>query len=100
MSGLAAAERTSPVDSRTTLTAVASVGILGVLSAFLMKRLGETEAKLAKKPFSPLPLLGVPGWWPDNEDPSFYDDASVFRAKRRPSAIEKPHADQDYEPLS
>jgi len=59
-----------------------------------------SEAKLSKKPFSPLPLLGVPGWWPDNEDPSFYADTSVFRPKRRPSAKEKPHADQDYEPLS
>jgi hypothetical protein len=59
-----------------------------------------SEAKLATKPFSPLPLLGLPGWWPDNEDPSFYADPSVFRPKRRPSAEEKPHANQDYEPLS
>lgn len=59
-----------------------------------------SEAKLSKKPFSPLPLLGLPGWWPENEDPSFYADSSVFRPKRRPSATEKPHADQDYEPLS
>ena len=59
-----------------------------------------SEAKLSKKPFSPLPLLGLPGWWPENEDPSFYADSSVFRPKRHPSATEKPHADQDYEPLS
>ena len=31
----------------------------------------------------PLPLLGVPGWWPDNADPVFYDDPQVFRAGRR-----------------
>lgn len=31
----------------------------------------------------PLPLLGVPGWWPDNADPAFYDDPQVFRAGRR-----------------
>jgi hypothetical protein len=31
----------------------------------------------------PLPLLGVPGWWPDNADPEFYDDPQVFRAGRR-----------------
>jgi hypothetical protein len=24
-------------------------------------------------------VLGVPGWWPGNEDFSFYDDALVFR---------------------
>jgi hypothetical protein len=27
----------------------------------------------------PLPLAGVPGWDPRNEDPLFYDDHSVFR---------------------
>jgi hypothetical protein len=31
----------------------------------------------------PLPLLGVPGWWPGNADPTFYDDSRVFRAGRR-----------------
>ncbi|HLS57724.1 MAG TPA: DUF3025 domain-containing protein [Zeimonas sp.] len=30
----------------------------------------------------PLPLLGVPGWWPANADPAFYDDTAVFRAGR------------------
>ena len=39
--------------------------------------------KLATKPFAHLPVLGVPGWWPDNEDPAFYADASVFRLPRR-----------------
>lgn len=32
---------------------------------------------------APLPVLGLPGWCADNEDPGFYDDASVFRAGRR-----------------
>jgi hypothetical protein len=31
---------------------------------------------------SPLPLLGVPGWWADNERAAFYDDASYFRSGR------------------
>lgn len=31
---------------------------------------------------SPLPILGVPYFW-DNEDASFYDDANVFRSGRR-----------------
>ena len=39
-------------------------------------------AVLATKPFTPLPVLGVPGWWAANEDPAFYDDTSVFRAPR------------------
>ena len=43
-------------------------------------------AWLASKPFVPLPVLGVPGWWPDNEDPAFYADAGVFRP-RRPALV-------------
>jgi hypothetical protein len=31
---------------------------------------------------SPLPVLGVPGWWRDNEDPRFYDNAGYFRSSR------------------
>jgi len=38
--------------------------------------------KLAAKPFAPLPVLGVPGWWPENENFSFYDDSFVFRPPR------------------
>lgn len=37
---------------------------------------------LATKPFSPLPVLGVPGWWAPNENFSFYDDSLVFRGAR------------------
>ena len=35
--------------------------------------------KLAAKPFTPLPVLGVPGWWHENENFSFYNDSHVFR---------------------
>ncbi len=37
---------------------------------------------LKSKPFLPLPVLGVPGWWPENNDFSFYDDPLVFRPPR------------------
>jgi hypothetical protein len=33
--------------------------------------------------FTPLPVLGVPGWWPQQDAP-FYADTSVFRPKRVP----------------
>jgi hypothetical protein len=39
-----------------------------------------TLERLRTKPFAPLPVLGIPGWWPGNEDHSFYDDPRVFRA--------------------
>jgi len=38
--------------------------------------------ELAAKPFHPLPVLGVPGWWPANEAADFYADAQVFRPWR------------------
>ncbi|WP_431099541.1 DUF3025 domain-containing protein [Polaromonas aquatica] len=41
--------------------------------------------KLAGKPFAPLPVLGVPGWWAGNENFSFYDDSLVFRPPRLPN---------------
>jgi hypothetical protein len=36
---------------------------------------------LATGGFTPLPVLGVPGWWP-GQDEAFYADDSVFRPKR------------------
>ncbi len=41
-----------------------------------------SAARLQTKPFTPLPVLGVPGWWPDNDSPAFYADTSVFRPPR------------------
>jgi Protein of unknown function (DUF3025) len=41
-----------------------------------------SAAKLAGKPFAPLPVLGVPGWWLENQNFSFYDDSLVFRPRR------------------
>ena len=34
---------------------------------------------LQTKPFNPLPVLGIPGWCSDNENPDFYTDKTVFR---------------------
>jgi hypothetical protein len=45
-------------------------GIAAVLSA----------DHLAKKPYAPLPVMGVPGWCAENMSPDFYGDATVFRA--------------------
>ncbi len=40
-----------------------------------------TAEYLAQKPFVPLPVLGVPGWWAANAAPDFYDDPKVFRPR-------------------
>jgi hypothetical protein len=39
--------------------------------------------ELTSRLFAPLPVLGIPGWWSENDAPSFYDDRAVFRAGRR-----------------
>ncbi len=44
---------------------------------------GLSAELLASKPFANLPVLGVPGWWAENEDRAFYADSSVFRAPRK-----------------
>jgi hypothetical protein len=36
---------------------------------------------LAPPLLSHLPVLGIPGWWPANEDPAFYADTAVFRQR-------------------
>lgn len=41
------------------------------------------RADLAPRLLEHLPVLGIPGWWPANEDPRFYDDPNVFRAAPR-----------------
>ena len=40
------------------------------------------DGGLHKADFTPLPVLGVPGWWPQQDD-AFYDDVAVFRPRRQ-----------------
>jgi hypothetical protein len=42
------------------------------------------DERLSSSVLMPLPVLGVPGWWTQNENPDFYADRAVFRpAKMR-----------------
>jgi Protein of unknown function (DUF3025) len=50
------------------------------LDAWLVQDL--QPPKLATKPYEPLPVLGVPGWWAANSERAFYEDTQVFRPKR------------------
>jgi hypothetical protein len=34
---------------------------------------------LQTKPFIPLPIMGIPTWCAENENPDFYADKNVFR---------------------
>jgi len=49
----------------------------------------DDGARPALKPFAPLPVLGVPGWWAENEAAGFYADASVFRQAGRNPSIDR-----------
>jgi hypothetical protein len=42
---------------------------------------GMLDGSLTTRAFSPLPVAGLPGWWP-NQDQAFYEDATVFRTRR------------------
>jgi hypothetical protein len=68
------------------------------LTAFVWAAAGEPATAPASawagRPFLPLPVLGVPGWWPANEAPGFYEDSRAFRpAKALPDAGVVPAAD-------
>jgi len=48
--------------------------------------LAWSAGQWAAKPFLPLPVLGIPGWWPANAEPQYYADAKVFRPPRLKAA--------------
>ena len=59
------------------------------MCVFLDDKVAEYMASLLSKDevtprqLSPLPILGVPYFWAENAEPSFYDDSYVFRSGRR-----------------
>ena len=59
--------------------AQAATDSIAALDAWIAAHI--TADKLASKPFVPLPVLGVPGWWLENENPCFYEDILVFRPR-------------------
>lgn len=58
-----------------------SMDSIGSLDHWLARELQPRP--WSAKPFAPLPVLGVPGWWPANEEPGFYADPQVFRPPRQ-----------------
>lgn len=53
------------------------------LDAKLCDDIEETNALSDARHLSPLPILGVPGWWTANESPEFYSNQDYFRPKRK-----------------
>jgi hypothetical protein len=65
----------------------------GLLDAPIERQLSELDARAAEyfsgaqvlsstRNLPPLPILGIPGWVPDNAREEYYDDASQFRPRR------------------
>lgn len=52
------------------------------LDAMLEKSLLDEDAWKATRELAPVPVLGVPGWCPDNERAEYYDNTSYFRRGR------------------
>ena len=48
-----------------------------------MGRWVDADSLKAPVALQPLPVLGIPGWWPGSADEMFYSDTSYFRAGRR-----------------
>jgi len=56
---------------------------LAELDKLLAMHIWNRERFLHGRELSPLPVLGVPGWWKANEREDFYDDTAYFRPGRR-----------------
>jgi len=69
------------VDVEPAYFSATDTGRRAILDHAVSERL-KSEA-ISSRYFTPLPVLGVPGWWAENEGPSFYDDPQVFRSGRR-----------------
>ena len=52
------------------------------LDRCLAERIQRGESLHEAERTVPLPVLGIPGWFAENEAPECYDDLSVFRPKR------------------
>ncbi len=56
---------------------------LAHLDTLLANYLAAPEHCLGTRDLSPVPLLGVPGWVPDNDNAAYYDNTAYFRPGRR-----------------
>jgi len=59
---------------------------LAALDASLAAYLRDGERLRATRELAVVPVLGVPGWCPDNESGAYYDDAGYFRPARAGTA--------------
>ncbi len=56
---------------------------LAMLDARAAAHFANPDALASTRGLPPLPVLGVPGWTPENADPAYYDDTDHFRPGRK-----------------
>ncbi len=76
------------IDVDATWLDLSAEAALAELDTRLAARLETGE--FAPSDWQPLPLLGIPGATPENEDPAYYDDTRQFRPPRRMAAGSSP----------
>ncbi|MGH8730168.1 MAG: DUF3025 domain-containing protein [Burkholderiales bacterium] len=70
-----------------TFLEMAQAAQLAELDRLLAMHIWNRERFRHGRELSPLPVLGVPGWWSGNEEEGFYDDSAYFRPGRRQLAV-------------
>jgi len=66
---------------------LAQAAQLAELDRLLAMHIWDRERFRHGRELSPLPVLGVPGWWSGNEREGFYDDTAYFRPGRRQPTV-------------
>jgi hypothetical protein len=70
------------IDVAHAALALPPAALVGLLDARAADHFARPGALDSTRTLQPLPVLGIPGWTPENEDPSYYDDENVFRPGR------------------
>jgi hypothetical protein len=70
------------IDVAHAALALPPAALVGLLDARAADHFARPGALDSTRTLQPLPVLGIPGWTRENEDPSYYDDENVFRPGR------------------
>jgi hypothetical protein len=66
--------------------AASTTSLVAALDERAAAYFARPESLASTRTLHPLPVLGIPGWTPENADPAFYDDERVFRPGRMRAA--------------
>lgn len=53
------------------------------LDQHVAEHITQQQSHWTPADLAPLPMLGIPGWWPGNDTPAFYENRQYFRRERR-----------------